>query len=60
MLKQLRQKEFIRKKIIYLTDRVEENPLLQTILDEYMYLNGQKEKKSEEKIANTFQEWIKK
>jgi hypothetical protein len=41
MLNQLRRKELIRKKIIYLTDRVSENKLLQSILDEYIYLNEQ-------------------
>jgi hypothetical protein len=38
MLHQLRQKEFIRKKIISLQHRVEKNKLLQNILDEYIYL----------------------
>ena len=50
MIHELRQKEFIRKKIIYLKDRVKENPLLKTILDEYLYL--QHEKKSKHKISH--------
>ncbi len=41
MLTRLRQKQFIEKKIKYLTDRVKENPILQTILDEYMLLYQQ-------------------
>jgi|LauGreDrversion4_2_1035121.scaffolds.fasta_scaffold36791_2 hypothetical protein len=59
MLHQLRQKELIRKKIIYLKDRVSENPLLQSILDEYIYLFQQVEKVSHDKIKNKFDEWIK-
>jgi hypothetical protein len=57
MLHQLRQQELIRKKIIYLKDRVSENPLLQTILDEYIYL--QHEKKTKHKIPHVLKEWIK-
>ena len=41
MLTRLRRKQFIEKKIKYLTDRVKENPILQTILDEYMLLYQQ-------------------
>jgi hypothetical protein len=49
MLHQLRQKELIRKKIIYLQERIKDpenpNPLLQTILQEYQHLQAQDEKR---------------
>jgi hypothetical protein len=45
MLHQLRQKELIRKKIIYLKERIKDpenpNPLLETILQEYQHLHTQ-------------------
>lgn len=37
--------QLITKKIVYLTDRSRENPLLLSLLEEYQYLQQQLEKK---------------
>ena len=37
--------QLITKKIVYLTDRSRENPLLLSLLEEYQYLQQQVEKK---------------
>ena len=42
--------QLIRKKIIYLTDRVQENPLLQPILDEYIHLQTIEEQRAMESV----------
>ncbi len=42
--------QFIHKKVVYLKDRVLENPLLQPILDEYINLQEEKKVHSKESI----------
>ena len=49
MLHQLRKKELIRKKIIYLKERIKDpenpNPLLETILQEYQHLQNHQQER---------------
>ena len=46
----MQRHQLIHKKIVYLKDRVLENPLLQKILDEYEHLQTEKELHSKESI----------
>jgi len=49
-MNEMQRHQLIHKKIVYLKDRVLENPLLQKILDEYEHLQTEKEVHSKESI----------
>jgi hypothetical protein len=49
-MNEMQRHQMIHKKIVYLKDRVLENPLLQKILDEYEHLQTEKELHSKESI----------
>jgi hypothetical protein len=50
IMNELSRHQFIHKKIVYLKDRVLENPLLQRILDEYENLQEEKKAHTKESI----------
>jgi hypothetical protein len=50
IMNEIQRHQMIHKKIVYLKDRVVENPLLQRILDEYEHLQTEKRIHSRESI----------
>ena len=50
IMNEMQRHQMIHKKIVYLKDRVLENPLLQRILDEYEHLQTEKKIHSKKSI----------